>query len=963
MNMHKRSNEDLLPEFEALQQKYDSLLKLYNDNIQTSKQTEQILLENEANIKAIIENSLGSVWSIDRNYNIQYVNDIFAKSFYESFGVQLVKGANLLKLLPEFLRDTWKERYDRAFNNEHFVFTDKIELENRVIYIEVAMNPVVINGKVVGASFFGKDITEKKLAENSLISSEERLKILFNYAPEAYYLCDLNGNFVDGNIAAEKLLGINKTEIIGKNLFNLNLLSKKQLLKAAKLLALNVLGQPTGPTEFTLHTNNEKKVTVEINTYPVKIEGQVLVLGIARDISERKKAEKAMKIASENWNRTFQTMHNGIALLDAEQQIIQANRSFQNFTGLNESEVKGKQFFNTVFTEVNSTKENPFEKIKLTKVCETAELLINGRICEILVDPVFDAERIITGAVAIISDVTQRKRDEDIQHILHEITGPTMFDKTIEELLLIVRQALSKVIDTNNFFVALHNPESNTLRKVIFEDEKDDFIEWDAKKSLSGQVLKNATTLLLDSEGETRFANENDIELLGSQAACWLGVPIMNKEHAIGVMVVQSYSDKNAYDLTTVRLLTLIAHELSIVIERKKMIRDILAAKEKAEESDRLKSAFLANMSHEIRTPMNGILGFADLLKQPRLTNEEQQLFISIIEKSGQRMLNIINDLINISKIESGQMEVWYTDTNINEQIEFLYNFFTPEIRQKDIKLITTCPLPFSKSVIKTDREKLYAILTNLVKNAIKFTQKGSIEFGYQATTNHVLFYIKDTGIGIPENKQKAIFERFVQVGFNRQKKHEGAGLGLSISKAYVEMLGGKIWLESEEGKGTSFYFTLPVQTKTSSIPVEKIKLSSEKASISNLNTVTLLIAEDDEISKLYLTQILKSFNFKLLFARTGLEAVEICKVNHEIELVLMDINMPEMDGHEAAKHIKSFKPNLVIFAQTAFALDEDKEQYGDIFNDYVSKPVKADELIQKIRDILHNTKTSIVKK
>jgi len=1319
--MHEKSRETLLHELEILQQKYDSLQKLYDENTQTSHLAEQTLLENEANIKAIIENSLDSIWSIDRNYNIQYVNDIFAKSFFATFGIQLVRGVNILESLPVSLRDIWKERYDRAFNNEHFVFNDKIELENSNIYIEVAMNPVLINGQVVGASFFGKDIsdrknaeaalleseerfkalhnasfggisihdkgiiidcnqglvemtgysrdelmgmdglllistewretvriniqqglekpyevigirkngesyplliearnipykgkmvritefrditqqkkaeeafwesqtnfralfekgpigvayhrmvydeygnptdfffvdankgyaqitgvdpigkyvtevfpgikddpfnwietygevaktgkelrfqqyfaitdrwynivayqykadhfvaaffditermraenalkiseeifshfmenspiyvffkdreirsvrlsrnyeellgkpmeeligknmyelfpndlakkmveddkrilqngkveiieeifneryystikfpiviegkprylagysidiTEQKKAEITLKSSEERLKILFNHAPEAYYLSDLKGNFVDGNFAAEKLLGYNKTELVGKNFFNLHLLSSKQLLKAAKLIAMNVMGKPTGPDEFVINTKNGNKVTVEITTHPVNIEGQILVLGIARDISDRKKTEKAMKMASENWNRTFQAMHSGIALLDAEQLIIQANRSFQNFTGLSEAELRGRNCYNLIFSGSEKAKENPFARMMESKVCETSEINFNGRVCELLVDPIFDTNGAINGAVNIINDITSRKRDENIQHILHEITGPTMFDKTIEELLVIVRHALSKVLDTTNFFVALHNPETDTLRKVIFEDEKDDFIEWDANKSLSGQILKRGTTLLLDSEGESRFAAENNIELLGSPPACWLGVPIMNKEFAIGVIVVQSYDDKDAYDMSAVRLLTLIAHELSIIIERKKMIQDLIAAKERAEESDRLKSAFLANMSHEIRTPMNGILGFADLLKQPRLTDEEQQLFVGIIEKSGERMLSIINDLINISKIESGQMDVWFSETNINEQIEFLRDFFTPEANQKEIKLITSCALPFSKSVINTDREKLYAVLTNLVKNAIKFTKKGTIEFGYQAASNHVLFFIKDTGIGIAANKQKNIFERFVQANSGAHNEYEGAGLGLSISKAYIEMLGGKIWFESEEGKGTSFYFTLPVVPKDVGERSQSNKRAFQIENENYSHIATLLIAEDDEVSSLYLTKILKSCKVKLVYAKTGVDAVKMCKTNPDIELVLMDINMPEMDGHQAAKEIKSFRPELIIIAQTAFALDEDKEKYIETFDGYTSKPIKADELKQKLRKYLPNT-------
>jgi hypothetical protein len=248
--------------------------------------------------------------------------------------------------------------------------------------------------------------------------------------------------------------------------------------------------------------------------------------------------------------------------------------------------------------------------------------------------------------------------------------------------------------------------------------------------------------------------------------------------------------------------------KIRLLEERIKNEEDLRIAKEKAEESDRLKSAFLANVSHEIRTPMNGILGFSALLSESELSGEEQQEYISIIQKSGARMLNIINEVIDISKIESGQMEINIQETNVNKQIEYIYNLFKPEAESK--KIVLNYKLLENDATIKTDREKLYAILTNLVKNAIKFTDKGYIEIGVMSRLSELEFWIKDTGIGIHIDRQKAVFERFVQADVSDIQARQGAGLGLSITKAYVEMLGGRIWVESEYGNGATFYFTLP---------------------------------------------------------------------------------------------------------------------------------------------------------
>ena len=250
------------------------------------------------------------------------------------------------------------------------------------------------------------------------------------------------------------------------------------------------------------------------------------------------------------------------------------------------------------------------------------------------------------------------------------------------------------------------------------------------------------------------------------------------------------------------------------ITERKLAENDLIEAKQHAEESDRLKSAFLANMSHEIRTPMNGILGFADLLKKPKLNNDKQQQYIGIIQKSGARMLNILNDIIDISKIEAGLMKLDVKESNINEQIEYIYTFFKPEVEAKGMKLTIKTTLSAQEAIIKTDREKVYAILTNLVKNAIKYSTKGTIEIGYKKEGENLVFYVKDEGVGIPKERQEAIFERFIQVDIEDKMAYEGAGLGLTITRAYLEILGGKIWVESEEGIGSTFYFTLPYITE-----------------------------------------------------------------------------------------------------------------------------------------------------
>lgn len=394
------------------------------------------------------------------------------------------------------------------------------------------------------------------------------------------------------------------------------------------------------------------------------------------------------------------------------------------------------------------------------------------------------------------------------------------------------------------------------------------------------------------------------------------------------------------------------------ITERKHSEQLLIKSKEKAEEIAYLKSVFLANMSHEIRTPMNGVLGFAGLLKNHDLTDKERQEYIRIIEKSGKQMLNIINDIISISKIEAGKLKLTFSKTNINKQIEYIYTFFKPEVEQKNILLLKKTPLPDKEILIETDKEKLIAILTNLVKNAINFTTKGYVELGYSIKNGEksnnpieLEFFVRDTGVGIPDEQKEIIFERFRQGSKLVIRNNEGAGLGLSISKAYVEMLGGKIWVESQTadhltGKsgGSVFYFTLPyteiTKEKYTHIKTET-HVTGENLKYANVHGLKILIVEDDMISKMLLIEKIRNLNCEILIAETGLEAIEICRKNPDIDLILMDIQMPDMDGYEATRQIRSFNKDVVIFAQTAYTLSTESEiAFAAGCNEYISKPI-----------------------
>ncbi len=386
------------------------------------------------------------------------------------------------------------------------------------------------------------------------------------------------------------------------------------------------------------------------------------------------------------------------------------------------------------------------------------------------------------------------------------------------------------------------------------------------------------------------------------------------------------------------------------ITQRKKTEVELINAKEKAEESDRLKTAFLKNMSHEIRTPMNSILGFTYLLDEPELTGEQLNEYVDIIRLSGDRMLNTVNNLMDISLIESEQTTISISKTNVNKQIEKLYNFYKPEVESKGIQLHYYNSLPDDESIIETDEIKFIAILTNLINNAIKFTLEGIIEFGYKKKDGCLLFFVKDTGIGIPKNRQEAIFDRFVQADIEDEMVFEGAGLGLSISKAFIEMLGGRIWVESDEGKGSRFYFTISYDSKIG-LKQPEFDESSEKIIENQIGGMKVLIAEDEETTDAYLSIVVKNISREILHAKTGIEALELCRKNQDIDFILMDVKMPLMNGYEATKQIREFNKDIIIIAHSAYSNANERFRAMNAgCNDYISKPVKKDSLIEILK-------------
>ncbi|KPL15105.1 MAG: hypothetical protein AMS23_01205 [Bacteroides sp. SM1_62] len=387
------------------------------------------------------------------------------------------------------------------------------------------------------------------------------------------------------------------------------------------------------------------------------------------------------------------------------------------------------------------------------------------------------------------------------------------------------------------------------------------------------------------------------------------------------------------------------------ISERKAYERNLEEAKEKAEESDRLKSAFLANMSHEIRTPMNAILGFSELLRSEEITKEVRDEYTRIIHNKGNELMLIINDIIDISKIEAGDIKIIKSEVEVNDFLQPLYQHYNREksLMNKDhIQLRLQIP-EMADPVIHTDPARLKQVLYNLINNALKFTQEGFIDIGYTLRDSNVEFFVRDTGIGVTRQKQHIIFDRFRQVDESLNSQFGGTGLGLAISKNLVNLLGGEIWIESEEDQGSTFYFTLPVlDNNASPKPGKEVQdspgIKAEK--IMDLTGRKILIAEDDAANYLFIESFLKHTKATVFWAKDGKETLDIYKADPSVDMILMDLKMPEINGIEATRSIRKTNQQIPIIALTAYAFADDRENSIKAgCNAYLSKPVKIEQL------------------
>jgi len=830
-------------------------------------------------------------------------------------------------------------------------------VKNKFLFLEVHKAPIYNdNGQIIGVVGSARDVTNEKSVE----IQNRKLSQAVEQSPSSVVITNLQGIVEYVNPKFTQLTGYSSEEAIGKNPRILK--SNEHTDEFYKELWQTIKsGKEWKGTFHNKKKNGELFWELALISPIVNDKGIITnYISIKEDVTAEKQTQENLTLTKDTYQSIFNSVSESIYVLDENGIFIDINRGAEIMYGYTKDELIGKSPAFVSATDRNDLNQvnlilNEVYQFGISRSFEFWGIKKNNQIFpkEVIVSKgtYFGKDCIIATA----RDITERKRNETSQIIQYNIAQASQTCNNIEEFLETVRLELGNLFDTSNYFVAMLSVDSKTLNPLIFRNKNLKYDEWNTGQSISSHVIKLGKTLYLKNKDIGKFCKQNNIQEHHNNAHCCLGVPLLIQKKVAGVFLIEHYSNPNAYSNSDIAMFEMVAHETGIYIEKQKMIEDILAAKEKAEESDRLKSAFLQNMSHEVRTPLNSIIGFSELINNPNIDANVRKFYTDIIIERGWHLTEIINDILTISALETKQEQLYIDKINVNKLINEQLVLFGEQAQKKGIKLISKSQLTEEEAFIYVDKTKIGQILSNFFTNALKFTSEGEIELGCRIKNFMIEFFVKDSGIGIDSSKLNLIFERFVQADDTIRRNYGGTGLGLSICQGFVKLMGGEIWVESELGKGSTFSFSIPYH------PVEKtidIKSNIKGNLILGVKKLNVLVAEDEEVNFLYLNILLKRYDFNIYRAHNGQEAVDICG-REKLDIVLMDIKMPKMDGYTAAKLIKEIKPKLPIIAQTAHAAQSEIEQYRDVFDEYITKPF-TEEKLKTVLNKLFNTKKNL---
>ncbi|MFD1294004.1 PAS domain S-box protein [Lutibacter holmesii] len=884
-------------------------------NVTKRKKAEQLLLKNKNRLDYALNAIKTGAWELDLETFESWRSLKHDQIFGYNEPIPEWTFNDFLDHVHPIDRDEVNEKFQNAVKtNTDWDFECRIQHKNsgEIRWIWASGNQDENGKKMFGIV---QDITKNKLAAEKHRNQEKNLKNTFDISPSIIARGDATKKrFIEVNKAVTRILGYSIEEFTSKNIDDFIHPDDRQRTQNEILKQLKGNKTYSFENRYLCKDGSYKW----ISWHSTKANEQGIVTLNGSDISQQKIIEQEIIKTKQFYEDITEGVQDGIIVTDENDFVYYINSAMEKISGASRDQIQGKNLlngflkdnieeFNKYYKKAKKSKKPTWFEAKVITPAQR-ETWQNGWILPQYKDDVF------TGVICTIRDISiRRKAEVDILKLSTAVqqNPAVVFITDTQGFIEYVNPKFTEITGfTNSDVLGKHsNIMKSGMQDALFYKEL-----WDTVKS--GNIWK----------GQFQNRKKNG-ELFWESASI---STILNESGEVINYI------KIAEDITQQKLIE----------------KQLNTALEKALESDRLKSAFLSNMSHEIRTPMNGILGFINLLNEPNLSKSKIGEYSAIINKSGERLLNTINDIIDIAKIEAGEVVISTSEVSVEAQIQELYAFFLPEAKEKGLTFSVKTSNKIKDLTIVTDGHKLHGILTNLIKNALKFTEKGEISLGYYLKENTIEFQVKDTGIGIPKNRINCIFNRFEQADIEDSRVFEGSGLGLAITKAYITMLGGEIFVQSTEGNGSTFTFSLPHTQKTTEEAVlTQNTIEYGKSTIKNLN---LLIVEDDTVSSYFLETILKDDFLNITIVENGIEAIAYCKNNPDIDLILMDIKMPLMNGYDATKEIRKFNKDVLIIAQTAYAMSGDKEKALEIgCNDYVVKPINKELLFQTIEKLL----------
>jgi len=962
---------------------YDSAGTIYGTvivfrDITQKHKEEQLIKENERKYRNFFHTSRDCVFITTTDGRWQEINDAGVQLFGYQNREELMK----INVKNMYYNETERHQHVQAIINQGYTKAYPVKLKHKSGQpINTLISSVPLkdnNGKVIGFQGTIKDITHLKQTEEALRIEKNKLQQITATSPVGIMVLDTDRRYTFVNSFAEHILELSKKELVNKYFHQINWVIKdfegnpipddqlpfKVVMKTK---------QPIYNKEHTIMLPSSAQKNLLLNAAPLRdaagtIEGIIISF---QDITERHEKQSHINYlnsileAIRSINQTIIRGYTKSTLIKTACKTLTEIRGFTNawlvlldeknkHAILAEESNMGEQFHSLKEQMKQGVFPNCIknalsgDKIQFQHEKECIECFIKKNYSPNIkiILRLEHAGRIF--GVLNVSLPLEITRDQKEIDLLEELADDLAFALHNLELRKKHSNAEKALIESEKTF---RNLVENAFDAIYFM--RDRHYEYVNHRfcEITGYSEKELTApefdfdALLTEESKETVEERYAARARGEEIPSQYEIQLEAKDGTLKYVELSTVSMDNKNEVTVMGI-------MRDTTQRRIAEQELIEAKRKAEESDRLKSSFLANMSHEIRTPMNGIMGFAQILASKKMDFEKQKEFLNIIENRSTHLLKIIDDIIDISKIEADKLLIEKNYFNINDLLQELHKSYQLELSTKDkahINLTIENSFHDKNAELYSDRIRVEQILSNLLNNAVKFTNKGEITFGCKSfSSQEILFFVKDTGGGISKDKKRIIFERFRQADDSITRTYGGTGLGLSISKKLTELLGGKIWLKSEENTGTTFYFTLPIAADKSL----KLDYKTDQPETETLDFTgkTILVVEDDITSQQYIKEIIAPTNATIVTAETGKKALTLFNQTENISLVLIDIRLPDISGLEVTKEIKNIRSNIPVIAQTAYALKSDKRKSLEAgCNDYISKPIKKDELLSII--------------